>query len=192
MKIKPKQIKGNWKDGFSLDFHTASSKKIDDSHYENLYTPIGFELYRLKYCDEYERVTSIAKDAVLFLQNYINEWVIDIIIPVPPSDLTRKRQPVIVLAENISKLLNLDIDIHNFKKIKDTKELKSEENPDRRKEILKDAFSVNNKLIGKNVLLIDDLYRSGETLNAITDVLYRKGKVNNVFVLTITKTRTKR
>ena len=42
---------------------------------------------------------------------------------------------------------------------------------------------------GKNVLLFDDLFRSGATMNAITDVLLNQGQVTSVSVLTITKTR---
>ena len=63
----------------------------------------------------------------------------------------------------------------------------------KRKEILKDAFSINlNALNGKDVLLFDDLYRSGETLNAVCDIIMNKGKARGVYVLTITKTRSKR
>ena len=42
---------------------------------------------------------------------------------------------------------------------------------------------------GKKVLLFDDLYRSGSTLNEITNTLYEEGGVSDVYVLTITKTR---
>jgi len=58
--------------------------------------------------------------------------------------------------------------------------------------LLKNAFSVtSNVLNGQSILLIDDLYRSGATLNAITEILYNQGKVRKVYVLTLTKTRSK-
>jgi phosphoribosylpyrophosphate synthetase len=57
------------------------------------------------------------------------------------------------------------------------------------KEIL--DVTVNLSLKGKNVLLFDDLYRSGATFNAITRVLYEKGMVNKVYILALTKTRSK-
>lgn len=41
----------------------------------------------------------------------------------------------------------------------------------------------------KRVLLFDDLYRSGSTLNAITDVLLQAGQATSVSVLTLTRTR---
>lgn len=41
----------------------------------------------------------------------------------------------------------------------------------------------------KKVLLIDDLFRSGSTLNEIASVLYKDAGVQNVYVVTLTKTR---
>jgi predicted amidophosphoribosyltransferase len=63
----------------------------------------------------------------------------------------------------------------------------------RRKQELQGAFAVKDRsLAGKSVLVFDDLYRSGETLRAVTTALHTNGKVARVYVLTITKTRTKR
>lgn len=72
-----------------------------------------------------------------------------------------------------------------------TPELKDITSPGEREEILRNAFKLAGtfNLQDKNVLLIDDLYRSGATLRAITDILYKKGNVKNVCVLALTKTR---
>ncbi len=45
---------------------------------------------------------------------------------------------------------------------------------------------------GHRVLLFDDLYRSGATLNAITVALYDNGGATEVFALTMTRTRSSR
>ncbi len=77
------------------------------------------------------------------------------------------------------------------KKIKSTPELKNVSTLQQRYEILKDAFEVIDVSIrGKTVLLLDDLYRSGATLRALTEVLYKQGGVKNVKVLVLTKTKT--
>lgn len=55
---------------------------------------------------------------------------------------------------------------------------------------LAERFGVD--LSGKNVLIVDDLFRSGATLQVATEILYRDAKCHNVYVLTMTKTRSKR
>ncbi|MDH7515145.1 MAG: hypothetical protein QHI48_04635 [Bacteroidota bacterium] len=50
----------------------------------------------------------------------------------------------------------------------------------------------DGRYAGCRVLLFDDLYRFGETLNAIASVLVKKGKVDADSVLTVTKTRMRR
>jgi len=45
---------------------------------------------------------------------------------------------------------------------------------------------------GRNILLFDDLYQSGATLNAITQSLKDKGKAKEVYALTLTITRRRR
>jgi predicted amidophosphoribosyltransferase len=42
---------------------------------------------------------------------------------------------------------------------------------------------------GKNLLLFDDLYRSGATVSAITELLKSQGKAKAVYLLTLTETR---
>lgn len=44
---------------------------------------------------------------------------------------------------------------------------------------------------GKSVLLFDDLYRSGATMNAIAALLLDTGKAAKVIALTLTKTRSR-
>ncbi len=78
-------------------------------------------------------------------------------------------------------------------KAKETAELKNIFDFDERLRILKDAFEIHDTAAaGRSVLLFDDLYRSGATLNAVTRILQQEGKVNNVYALNLTMTRSKR
>ena len=47
------------------------------------------------------------------------------------------------------------------------------------------------KVEGRKVLLFDDLFRSGATMNAITSALYDQGQAREVYALTLTRTRSK-
>jgi len=195
MDIHIQKISGNWKEGFALDLHTNWSIPDPESPsgWMTSRPPIGEELYQLKYCHDKTKVDSIATEAANYLSTTCKNWNIDVIIPIPPSDTSRSFQPVYELAISISKKLNLALDQSTLIKTKSTSQLKSIEDPTERKKILNGAFDIKlTTLQNKNVLLFDDLFRSGETLNAATDVILQKGKAKNVFVLTITKTRTKR
>jgi predicted amidophosphoribosyltransferase len=198
MEINPQQLFGHWNEGWALDLHTLSSTLIGiDEHGKTVFDtkrpPIAEELYRLKYWREQYRVDNIARPAALFLNKYKRKWQLDLIIPIPPSDTTRDFQPVYEMAKSIGRLVGLPVDFNTLRKVKSTSQQKDIDDPDTRREILKDAFNINyNALRGKNVLIFDDLYRSGETLNAVCDVVMKKGKASRVYVLTITKTRSKR
>ena len=54
-----------------------------------------------------------------------------------------------------------------------------------------DAFSINDQLVEGcyDVLIVDDLYDTGATLRAVTNILYKQAKVKDVYVLAISKTR---
>ncbi len=195
--VSPIKLSGNWSEGFALDLHTISSEFLgyDEFGHEVFDTKrseVGELLYRLKYKSDKSSLKDIIDLTVDFLSN---EWkisrILDGILSVPPS---RKRafQPVIEVARGISSKLQVPLHEDFLIKVKETPELKNIYDYQRRIESLKDTFATKNlSLKGKNVLLFDDLYRSGATCNAITRVLYEKGKVNRVYVLALTKTRSK-
>ena len=212
MEINIQKLSGHWNEGYALDLHTTSSKPITElgkkveiidgketevfheviMGWDTKRPPIAEELFKLKYRSERNRLTAIANEAAIFL-NGQTDWKIDLIIPVPPSDTTREFQPVEELAKAIGVIRKLTVDFRTLKKLKSTSQLKDVKDPATRREILKDAFGiVSNSLYGKNVLLFDDLYRSGETLNAVCDIIKNKGNAKNIYVLTITKTRSKK
>ena len=99
---------------------------------------------------------------------------------------------MIQLAKGISFASQISFITNYLIKVKQTPELKNVYNYQDRLATLSDAFTVkDSSLQGKNILLFDDLYRSGATMNAITQTLYEKGQVNLVYVLALTKTRSK-
>ena len=115
----------------------------------------------------------------------------DLIIPVPAST-QRAVQPVQLLAEGIGAALGLPV-ISCVTITRSASQLKGITDPEKRKEALDGLHAVDARHThGKNVLLFDDLFRSGATMNAITDVLSQQGRAANVYVLTITRTRSNR
>ena len=196
--IKPIELKGNWIKGYALDIHTISSEYLGDNElghsiFKTERSPLGELLFRLKYRSDKSVLDEILNTVVDFLNN---KWqitnCIDLIIPVPPSDLDRDSQPVIEIANNLSSKLKIKIDTDSLIKLKETPELKNIEIFEERIELLEDVFSIKDLSIERGkILLFDDLYRSGATLQVITKALYEKGKADNVYVLTLTKTRSR-
>jgi len=190
------ELSGNWKKGWALDLHTLHSVKLPNGSFDTKRTKVGEYLYQLKYCKNKSygnKIISIAEEFTESPDFQTSIYDISVIIPVPPSDTGRAFQPVYELTEELSKKITIPADYDYLKKLKPTSQIKSVENIDDRRNILKDSFDVTDERYkDKNLLLFDDLYRSGVTLEEITNVLKQKGKVKDVYVLTITKTRTKR
>ena len=185
-------IKGNWKAGWAIDLHTVSCTKNSDGSFDTVRSYIGELVYKLKYQQDNNTISELSKMVSTFMKSRRIFNYIDVIIPVPPSK-ERVLQPVPAIAIEAGKLTNKNVDTNYIKKLKSTYELKTIVNPDDRAKILENAFNViDNRYEGKDVLLFDDLYRSGTTLKELTDVLYKYGKVRNVYVITMTKTRVNR
>jgi competence protein ComFC len=191
--MNPRKLSGKWDSGYALDLHTAKSECIGHNSYgqpvfDTTRTELGELLYRAKYGGKKAALDVIAQAAADFIAS--QNWKVDCIVPVPPSNTDRKYQPVVELADRVAGILKKPVCRDCVEKVKETPELKGVYDLPTRRNLLKDAFSVNQKITRKkNILLLDDLYRSGATLNEISKALLEKGSAARVYVLTITKTR---
>ncbi len=101
----------------------------------------------------------------------------------------RAVQPVILLAKGIGDALGLPV-AECLSTTRPPTQLKGVIDRDKRKELLAGLYAVDAKHTeGKGILLFDDLFRSGATMNAITELLMGEGKAASVRALTITRTR---
>ncbi len=189
--MNPTRIFGNWKSGHALDIHTISSiylgiNEFGHDVFDTERSELGELLYRLKYRQDRSAVSGIVDSAVAFLQRSRNKY--DVMVPVPPSG-SRDVQPVLILANGIGKALDLPVaDCVTVRR--PATPLKGVMDPERRKELLEGLYTVKRaQTQGKSVLLFDDLYRSGATMTAVTQLLVTEGRAEAVRVLTITKTR---
>ena len=189
---RPMLIPGRWRQGFTLDYHTISSSYLGDDEFghpqfETRRTPIGDLLYRLKYRSDRTVVCELVDAAVTFLSSW-NPGA-TILLPVPPSR-ERLIQPVYIVGEAVAERVGMVWARDAIRRIRDIPELKNVYNYDDRTRLLDGAHEVERtKIQDRRVLLFDDLYRSGATMNAITAALYDKGGVDEVCALTLTRTR---
>ena len=184
--INPRRIVGNWISDYALDIHTLHSTHVGIDERDTNRSELGELLFRLKYRSELSAVPEIVKAITDFLRR--SRTTFDLIVPVPPAG-HRPVQPVIVLAKAFGEALNLSV-AECITTTRPPTQLKGILDRDRRNELLEGLYAVDRACTQrKSTVLFDDLYRSGATMNAITDLLMTQGKAKAVRVLTITKTR---
>ena len=139
---------------------------------------------------KYNNATYLQKTLATFiLKSFLklNEKV-DVVIPVP-LHYNRFKHRGFNQSEEIcyylKSLLNLSVNTNAVVRKIDT-QTQTELNRKQRCENLKDAFVVvdKNAIKNKTVLLVDDVYTTGSTLNEVAKTLI-KAKVKNVFAITI-------
>jgi len=191
MQLNPRQMPGCWDDGFTLDLHIRSSDFLGYDEYghpqfDTTRTELGELLYRLKYRGDQSAIAPIAQAAADFVRNW--NLGIDRIVPAPPSK-NRPVQPLFQIADEVGRRLNLSVDKQSVRKVKETPELKNVDYS-KRLELLGGAHSVEGDVLrGQRILLLDDLYQSGATLNAIGRLLRDAGGTSAVFALALTRAR---
>lgn len=191
VKINPIEIKGQWTSGVALDLHTTSSTPIGYNEFghmqfETVRPEIAELLYRLKNRADREAAGPIIETAANFLNEHRDKF--DAIVPVPPSH-HRAVQPVPILAEGIGRALNVPV-LTCIATTRPTGQLKNITDVEERRKHVDGLYQVDgSQTRGRSILLFDDLFRSGTTMNAITAALLGPGEASIVRALTITKTR---
>jgi predicted amidophosphoribosyltransferase len=197
MNIEPMRIIGNWTHGWALAVHTVSSTPGSTESmrpdFATERTELGAALYALKYRGDREQVGPIAKTVAAFIRGRSELVDIQAVLAVPPSNMERSFQPVEMLVARIGAELGLPAPDDYIIKTKPTAALKNMAGKQRRREQLEGAFAVaDQRFNGMHVLLFDDLFRSGETLKAVTVALLFDGNAAMVSVLAATSTRSNR
>lgn len=114
----------------------------------------------------------------------------DTIIPVPISKKrlrTRGYNQSLLIAKEISQQTNLDLVNNCLIKTKNIIE-QSKLNKEEREENIKGVYKLENKKIieNKKILLIDDIYTTGSTVNECSKTL-TQGKPNKIGILVLAK-----
>jgi competence protein ComFC len=189
--MHPKEIRGSWDQGYVLDVHTISSTMIGYNEFgypefDTLRSELGEMVYRLKYKGDKGVIAPVVETIGEFVKNWgIN---LDAIVPMPPSK-QRSFQPVLEIAGELARVMNLPLHTDSLKKTKPTQQMKDVGDFGARVAALQAVFVSDEALAGKPVLLFDDLFQSGATMNVAARTLKGQGRVRSVYALALTRTR---
>ena len=117
----------------------------------------------------------------------IELWDIKAVVPVPmykKKQRERGYNQAELLARKVSDVLHIEMKSDLVVRVRDTKPQKELEKKDRENN-LKKAFSVKqNEVKLKNILLVDDIYTTGSTIDALADTLKKHG-VEKIYFLAL-------
>ena len=192
IKISPTWVQGCW----VLDYHTVSSvprgtDAYGNTQFDTTRTAIGELLYTLKFRPR-EATDKMVNDMADTIANFIKSRpsAIDIIVPVPHSEARPRLCDVL---EYLSEQLVVPVSFDSITRTRAVPAIKNIQDYDERVSLLQDAHRVDpTKIAGKRVLLFDDVYRSGATMNSVSRALYLQGRVKGVYRFAITRTRSNR
>lgn len=144
-------------------------------------------MYRFKYSNKREYGDYYAKAAAERYGKWIKNRGIEVIIPIPmygKKKRARGYNQAEVFAVKLGRELGVPVDTGLLYRVKNTVPQK-ELNDRQRKDNLKGAFKLKVNIVEyKKILLVDDIYTTGSTIDAAAECLIEKG-AEKIFFLTI-------
>jgi ComF family protein len=163
-------------------FDIARSLMKFDEHSQKI-------IYAFKYYDQMSIAHIFAK---MLCQRYIKEiFNADLVVPVPMHKfkrLFRKYNPSQILADSIAQIIHKPLRLDLLIKSKWTKSQTALSKVERQKN-LSNSFACNSKYLihNQNILLIDDVFTTGTTVQKCSQILKLAGAAS-IIVLTIVRT----
>lgn len=135
-------------------------------------------MYGFKYNNRREYGDFYAKSIWEFGDRIISGWDCDVMIPVP-LHIKRQRKrgynQATVLAKALEKYLKLPVDDKFLIRVKNTVPQKELETKERKNNIEKAFQTSSNVIKYRKVILVDDIYTTGATINECAKVLKKAG-----------------
>lgn len=151
-----------------------------------MYQSVAGSLYRFKYAGRQEYARFYAEAIVEKLGEAIRAWKSDALVPVP-IHRTRRRErgynQAELLAREIGRRMDIPVDSHVIRRVKKTLPQKQLDDAERQNN-LKRAFKIErNDVKLERVIIVDDIYTTGSTIDACAAELKRAG-VEKVYFIT--------
>ncbi|ACS84312.1 ComF family protein [Musicola paradisiaca] len=176
MEVNIKDITGNWDRGVVLDKHSRYSVLTGQNQWgHNIYdttrTDVGEAVYQLKYRSDWNQVQPLAQ--CLYDEAYPLFQKVGFILPMAASNV-RVRQPVTEVARALAQLAGVPCFDNLLLKAPGGVSLKNLHTKQEKVDAIGDSFSVSPVISNEgrwNVLVIDDLFHTGASMEAACAVL---------------------
>jgi len=175
----PRPLPGSWHAGWALDFHSRFSGSVWQR------SGVGELVHRLKYQNDRTALAPLVEHAMSLCAEHPELAEVDALVPVPPSQ-PRPNDPVRTFTAALSGRLNKPV-LLTVTKTRPTSPQKDMHTLAQKKANVAGAFAVQGDVRGKRLLVVDDLFDSGATLEEVARVLRQAGAAR-VCVLTLTRT----
>jgi competence protein ComFC len=148
--------------------------------------PVQHALHKLKYRRDVAMGDALAAQMTSFVKEL--NWPVDVIIPIP---LGRQRMrergynQVAMIAKPLAMALEIRYAPSELRRNKETRSQVGLSREERRRNV-KEAFRGGLGVVGKNVLIMDDVSTTGSTLSAGAEALYSAG-AKDVYALTVAR-----
>lgn len=148
---------------------------------------VPWSIYQFKYHNRRIYGRFYAQELYRLYGKWIREQKIDLIVPIPLHWWRKRKRgynQAEIIARHLGELTGIPVDAKIVIRKKYTKPQKTLNNKERVKN-LKDVFEIKKTQVsGKHILLIDDIYTTGSTIDAVSRLLLEK-KHNKIWFLTI-------
>ncbi len=142
-------------------------------------------MYRFKYSNKREYADFYAAEAAKLYSGWVKHREIEVIVPIPMYFWKKRRRgynQAEVFARRLGKQLHIPVTGKIVKRIRNTRPQK-ELNDVERKENLKKAFKIAPDIVKyRKILLVDDIYTIGSTMDAVAEVLLEAGVKEVYFI----------
>jgi predicted amidophosphoribosyltransferase len=182
--VRPINLTGNFDSGFALGRYSCGRERARKR------TPLGQVLHRFKYEQDRRAGLVLARLLCDFIRTWRAFSSCDLLITVPPSYTSRPFDPVSFLAEEVERQTQILWHRNALTRSKLTKPQKAIPEREVKELNVSNVYRPTGALdlSGKTVLLLDDTFDSGATLDHVSGML-REAGAKTILVLVVAKTQ---